>query len=184
MKKYKFEFMVLVVNAIYMILELIASRLLSPYFGNTTIVWTSVIGIILLSSSVGNYIGGIIADKEKLQKAIKVILFTSGFTILLIPLLESAVLDFMIKNINNIKIGAILSTIILFFIPSMLIGFLSPIVTKLKIDDLKNAGKVSGKVSAIATLGCILGDFVGGFYLIPHFGSNAILVRIKLAKTE
>ena len=180
MKKYKFEFMVLIVNAIYMILELIASRLLSPYFGNTTIVWTSVIGIILLSSSVGNYIGGIIADKEKLQKAIKLILLASGFTVLIIPLIESAVLDFMIKNVESIKLGAILSTIILFFIPSMLIGFLSPIVTKLKIDDLKNAGKVSGKISAIATLGCILGDFVGGFYLIPHFGSNAILYVLAI----
>lgn len=57
MKKYKFEIIILIVNVIYMILELIASRLLSPYFGNTSIVWTSVIGIILLSSSIGNYIG-------------------------------------------------------------------------------------------------------------------------------
>lgn len=180
MKKYKFEFIVLIVNAIYMILELIASRLLSPYFGNTTIVWTSVIGIILLSSSIGNYIGGIIADKEKLQKAIKLILLTSGFTVLVIPLIQSSVLDFMVENIDNIKIGAILSTLILFFVPSMLIGFLSPIVIKLKIDDLKNAGKVSGKVSAIATLGCILGDFIGGFYLIPHFGGNAILYVLAI----
>lgn len=180
MKKYKFEFIILIVNAIYMILELIASRLLSPYFGNTTIVWTSVIGIILLSSSIGNYIGGIIADKEKLQKAIKLILLSSGIMVLIIPLIQSSVLDFMLNNIHDIKIGAILSTILLFFIPSMLIGLLSPIVIKLKIDDLKNAGKVSGKISAIATLGCILGDFIGGFYLIPNFGANAILYVLAI----
>ena len=57
MKKYRYEIIIFIVDAICMIMELIASRLLSPYFGNSNIVWTSVIGIILLSSSVGNYLG-------------------------------------------------------------------------------------------------------------------------------
>ena len=64
MKKYKLEIVLFVINAIYMILELIASRLLSPYFGSSNLVWTSIIGIILLSNSIGNYIGGKIADKN------------------------------------------------------------------------------------------------------------------------
>ena len=57
MKKYKLEIVLFVINAIYMILELIASRLLSPYFGSSNLVWTSIIGIILLSNSIGDYIG-------------------------------------------------------------------------------------------------------------------------------
>ncbi len=57
MKKYRFEIIIFVVDAICMILELIASRLLSPYFGNSNVIWTSIIGIILLSSSIGNYLG-------------------------------------------------------------------------------------------------------------------------------
>ena len=64
MKKYNLEVIIFIVNAIYMILELIASRVLSPYFGNSNMVWTSVIGIILLSTSVGNYMGGVLADKN------------------------------------------------------------------------------------------------------------------------
>jgi hypothetical protein len=64
MKKYKLEIVLFVINGIYMILELIASRLLSPYFGSSNLVWTSIIGIILLSNSIGNYIGGKIADKN------------------------------------------------------------------------------------------------------------------------
>ena len=175
MKKYKFEFIVLAVNIIYMILELIASRLLSPYFGNSTIVWTSVIGIILLSSSVGNYIGGIIADKQKLKEAIKLILLLSGIFVFIIPIIQTDLLNFISLAVNNIKVGAILSTIFLFFVPSMLIGFISPIITKIKLENLENAGKIAGTISAIGTLGCILGDFLGGFYLIPSFGSNAIL---------
>ena len=57
MKKYRYEIIIFTIDAICMILELIASRLLSPYFENSNIVWTSIIGIILLSSSIGNYIG-------------------------------------------------------------------------------------------------------------------------------
>ena len=74
MKKYRLEVVIFIINAIYMILELIASRLLSPYFGNSNMVWTSVIGIILLSTSVGNYIGGIIADKRNNSTNVKIIL--------------------------------------------------------------------------------------------------------------
>lgn len=181
MKKYRFEFIIFMVNIIYMVLELIASRILSPYFGNSTMIWTSVIGIILLSSSIGNYIGGIIADKEKLQKAVRIILILSGITTLLIPLIQSDVLSLVLKFVDDIKIGAILSTILLFFIPSMLTGFLSPIITKIKMEDLKTAGKTAGRISAIATLGCIVGDFVGGFYLIPKFGSNAILYVLAIS---
>ena len=66
-KNQKYKVFILIVEAICMRLELCASRVLSPYFGNSNIVWTSVIGIILLSSSIGNYIGGKIADKKSLR---------------------------------------------------------------------------------------------------------------------
>lgn len=49
MKKYRIEIILFVVEAICMILELVASRILSPYFGSSNLVWTSVIGIILAS---------------------------------------------------------------------------------------------------------------------------------------
>ena len=64
MKKIRYDIIIFFVNAICMILELVASRVLSPYFGSSNLVWTAVIGIILLSSSIGNYYGGIIADKK------------------------------------------------------------------------------------------------------------------------
>ena len=66
--KYRLEIIIFIVDAIYMILELIASRLLSPYFGNSNLVWTSIIGIILLSNSLGNYLGGFAADKKEQTK--------------------------------------------------------------------------------------------------------------------
>ena len=179
-KKYKLEVILFIVNAIYMILELIAQRILSPYFGSTNLVWTSVIGVILLSTSVGNYLGGIIADKSKedslkLEKNICINIMISGLLVLMIPIMQRFFITTIVRLVSDVKIGAVGATLILFFLPSMFIGMLSPIIIKLKMNKLENVGKTSGKIYAIATLGSIIGTFAGGFILVPNFGSNEIL---------
>ena len=137
MKKYKLEIVLFIVDAIYMILELIASRLLAPYFGSSNLVWTSIIGIILLSNSIGNYIGGKIADKNCSNDNLKLILKIAGILVLIIPFMQKTILIAVSTIFSSIKIGAILSAILLFFIPSMLFGFFSPIIIKLKMNDLE-----------------------------------------------
>ena len=181
MKKYRFEIILFMVNAVYMILELVASRVLAPFFGTSNLVWTSVIGIILLSSSIGNYIGGVIADKKNVSTKFKIILFLSFLTIIVIPFIQGDVLTSIATIFSDIKVGAILSTVLLFFIPSLLVGVLSPIILKLKLDSIDSAGKTSGKISAISTIGGIIGTFFGGFYLIPNFGSIHILFVLALS---
>lgn len=175
MKKYRIEIILFVVEAVCMILELVASRILSPYFGSSNLVWTSVIGIILASGSIGNYLGGIVADKPDVNKKFKLILIFSSFLILLIPFVQTPIIEIVARLVNDIRIGAIISTMLLFFLPSMFLGFLVPMVQKLKITDLETSGKASGKVYALATLGGIFGTFIGGFWLVPSFGSIEIL---------
>ena len=180
MKKYRFETIIFIVNAIYMILELIASRVLSPYFGNSNMIWTSIIGIILLSTSVGNYLGGVIADKKNSSSNVKYLLIFSGFLIMLIPLIHNEILKAITSIFSDIRIGAIISTLFLFFLPSMTIGMISPIIVKLKMENLENVGKISGNISAIATLGSIVGTFLGGFWLLPNIGSNQLLFILAI----
>ena len=175
MKKYRIEIILFVVEAICMILELVASRILAPYFGSSNLVWTSVIGIILASGSIGNYLGGIVADKPGVNKKFKIILYISAVLILAIPFIQNPIIEGLSILINDIRIGAIISTILLFFLPSVFLGFLVPMVQKLKITDLETSGEVSGKVYALATLGGIFGTFIGGFWLVPSFGSIEIL---------
>lgn len=180
MKKYRYETIIFTVDAICMILELIASRVISPYFGNSNIVWTSVIGIILLSSSIGNYLGGLIADKKEVNKSLKIILMLTALSIFIIPILQRNVLIFISQAISDIKIGAVLAAIILFFVPSLLMGVLTPIIVKLKLDSMETAGKVAGRITAIATIGGIVGTFLGGFVLIPSYGSIHILYVLTI----
>lgn len=180
MKKYRFEIILLVVDAIAMILELVASRVLSPYFGNSNLVWTSVIGIILLSGSIGNYFGGKLADQKNVNDNLKKILGISAVTVFIIPLIQSYIVTNIAISISDIRIGAILATIALFFAPSLLMGLLTPMIVKLKLESLDTAGQVSGRINAIATIGGITGTFLGGFFLIPNFGSVHILFVLAL----
>lgn len=86
----------------------------------------------------------------------------------------------VVNLIDNIKIGAICSTILLFLLPSVFLGLIPPIILKLKLEDLENAGKTSGRINAIATIGGILGTITGGFFLIPNFGSVHILYMLAI----
>ena len=87
-----------------------------------------------MSSSLGNYIGGKIADRnKKLNEILKMVLVISGILILAIPMIQSTIIE-VIKELNmDIRIGAIISTILLFFSPNLFLGFLIPIVLKIKL---------------------------------------------------
>ena len=163
-----------------MVLELVASRVLSPYFGNSNFVWTSVIGIILLSTSIGNYFGGKIADKYNKSFSLRIILLIGSTLVLLIPFVQKMLLTSVAESITSVGAGAIICTIVLFFLPSMCIGLANPIIFKLKLDNLESAGRTAGKLNAIATIGGILGTFLGGFVLIPYVGSTYIIFVLAM----
>ena len=169
MKKYKYEIILFITEAVCMIIELVASRILSPAFGNSNVVWTSVIGIILLSSSIGNYLGGLIADKEDVEKKLEIIYMIAGGWLLIIPLIKELVLG-ALSSIGFIKIGAILATSTLFLLPSIFLGMIIPIILKIKLKDIDTAGNVSGRLYSLSTIGGIFGTFLGGFLLIPNMG--------------
>lgn len=179
-KNFRYEFIMFVVEAICMILELVASRVLSPYFGSSNIVWTSIIGIILLSGSIGNYFGGKIADKEGKENSLKIILAGAGIFIFLIPIYQRSILEIISKLFSDVRLSAVIATIILFLLPSIFIGLITPIILKLKLSSIENAGKVSGKIYAISTLGGIFGTFLGGFLLVPNIGSVYILFVLSI----
>ena len=180
MKKYRFEIIIFIVDAIVMILELIASRLLSPYFWNSNIVRTSVIWIILLSSSLWSYLGWQIADKKYKERSLKIILIWTALIIFLIPFIQKFILTNIATNISSIKLWAILSTILIFFLPSFCMGTVNPIILKLKLENLHTAGKTAGKISAIWTIWAIVGTFLWGFVLVPNFWSNNIIFVLTI----
>lgn len=176
MKRCNLEFIVFVSGAVVMVLELTGSRILAPYLGTSMFVWTSLIGIILGSLSLGYYLGGKIADKKASFQGLAFILFIAAILIFLSGISKESVLKFIENNISEIRIGAIIASVVLFAPASIFLGMVSPYSVKLKVHSLEKTGSTVGNLYAISTIGSIFGTFFAGFYLISIFGSSKLIL--------
>ena len=179
MKKYKLEIIVFLSGAIGMGLELIAARVLSPYVGSSNVVWTSIIGIILVSMSLGYWLGGKKADKEASGNVLSRLLLGSALFTSIIPLLETIVVKEFAGIVSNLIVAAILCAIIVFSIPSFILAMISPFAVKMKSMQETEIGSLSGRISSLSTIGSITGTFLMGFVLIP----NIVVTNINIGIT-
>ena len=154
--------------------------MLGPYVGTSIFVWSSIIGIILFSLSLGYYIGGRVADSIPKYSMLSIIIFTAAIFMLFSVLLKSFLLDFLLNHIQSVKAIAILSSMLLFSPPAIFLGMVSPFAVRLKIRSLNTSGATAGHLYAISTLGSIMGTFLSGFYLIPAFTITGILLKMAL----
>ncbi len=181
MNKYILEITVFLGGAIVMIFELIGSRILGPYLGTSTLIWTTLIGVVMGSLSLGYYWGGHLADKKASIDFLSYIVFVASIGILLDFFMMDFFLDFLTKSIENKTLVLFLSSVILFAPASILLGMISPYAAKLKLDNLKKSGTTIGNLYALSTVGSIGGTFLAGFYLIPKFGTGTNLLIISLS---
>ena len=174
-------FVVFVTGACVLVIEIVALRVLSPYYGNTIFSVSSVITVILAALSIGYYGGGLLADRFPTPKLFYGIILGSGLSVLGLQLLAAALLPFLGYRLSLVS-GPLLSSMILFFLPGLLLGMLSPFAVKLqKLQALKDGiGTTAGKVFFWSTCGSIAGSLATGFFLIPRFGVNEILIGTGL----
>lgn len=178
--KYSLEITVFICGAVVMVFELVGSRVLGPYFGTSIFIWTSLIGIILGSLSFGYYLGGKIADKKPNIEMLALVIFLSAIFIGLTLLIKDFLLIYLKATIPDIKISSVIATIILFGPASILLGMVSPYSAKLKLINLEISGTTIGNLYALSTAGSIFGTFLSGFYLIPAFGTNKLLIILTI----
>lgn len=176
LKRYKLEIIVFICGAMTMVIELIAARVLSPYLGSSNLIWTSIIGVMLISMSFGYWVGGKIADKKQDLRDLSEFILISAIVTSLIPIFETVVVNGLVEIIEELIIVAIISAITLFGVPSFMLATVSPIAVKLKNNEQNEVGTVSGKISSLSTIGSIFGTFLAGFILIPNIGVNNIIL--------
>jgi spermidine synthase len=177
--KYLLEIIVFTTGAVVMIFELTGSRLLGPYIGTSIFVWTSLIGVILGSLSVGYYYGGKLADRHASVVKLSFIIFIAGVFVGLTVIVNKTVLSTLSKLITDIRISSIIASILLFSPASFFLGMVSPYAVKLKLKNIKTSGSTIGNMYAISTIGSIIGTFVAGFFLIPSIGTTNILFLLS-----
>jgi spermidine synthase len=187
---------VFVASCCSLILELVAGRILAPFIGVSLYTWTSIIGVVLAGISLGNYLGGRIADRWPDRRTLGVLLVAGGLASLaILPLINiaTAIPTGELVDPNN-RLGGILPldratllisrivliTTLIFFPPSLVLGMVSPVVIKLTLRDLAQTGGLVGKVYALSTLGAILGTFATGFVLVQLLGTRMIVFGVGI----
>ena len=171
---------VFVCGAAVMGLEILGSRFLAPHFGSTLFVWGSLIGVILTSLSVGYYLGGKISDRNPNFRTFSLIILSAGVYAILIAILSPAVFKFVLSLRLSEKNSPLLATILLFAVPGVLLGMISPYAIKLRAQSLEAIGRLAGNLYTISTIGSIVGTFLTVFTLIPAFGVLDILYGISI----
>ena len=151
-----------------MAVELVGAKMMTPYYGSSLIVWTTVIGITLLCLTIGYYLGGRLSMKYKPQNLVFVQLMISAVLIGLMPIIAHAILKF--TGDFNFYVGAVLSAILLFGLPLVFLGSTSPVIILLATNDVKKSGKNAGLVYSISTIGGIFMTFLLGFFIIEEYG--------------
>lgn len=160
-----------------MAVELGASRLLAPYFSSSQIVWTIIIGTIMIAMALGNIYGGRKADKDPDPGKLYVRILIAAIWIALIPVLGkyiiigiSAILIIAV-NSNFLVIAAFAACMVVFVFPLFLLGTVTPSLAKYTTDSLDDNGKIIGTLGAFNTIGSIIGTFVPTFVTIPAVGT-------------
>lgn len=161
-----------------MVLEMAGSRVVAPYMGTSLIVWTSLIGIVMTSLSLGYWLGGVAADRRPHPRLLARIIGLAAFFTAVVAVIANPLLNALSTNIYNVYIGSVIASLCLFAIPSLLLGMVSPFIVRLAINSLGSAGKTVGSFSAISSAGSIAGTFLGGFVLISFFSSSTILFQV------
>ena len=160
-----------------MAVELGASRLLAPYFSSSQIVWTIIIGTIMIAMALGNLYGGRSADRNPDPARLYRRILIAAVWIAAIPVVGkyvilgiSGLLIFTI-NTNFLIIAAFASCMIIFVFPLFLLGTVTPCLVKATVDSLDDSGKTVGRLNACNTIGSILGTFLPTFVTIPTVGT-------------
>ena len=161
-----------------MAVELGASRLLAPYFSSSQIVWTIIIGTIMIAMALGNIYGGRSADKNPNPDRLYGRIIIAAVWIAAIPVLGkyiilgiSAVLIFSV-NQNFLIWAAFAACMVIFVFPLFLLGTVTPSLAKYSVDNLNDSGKTVGALGAANTIGSIIGTFLPTFVTIPSVGTS------------
>jgi spermidine synthase len=160
--------------------EIAASRLLAPYFGNSTVVWANVIGLVLASLSLGYWLGGRLADRHPSARLLGALVAAAAVMVAATPFLARPFLDLTVRGLDEVSTGAAIGSffgvLILFAPPVTLLGMVAPFAIRLGLERIESAGAVAGRLYAVSTIGSLLGTFLSALVAIPLIGTQRTLL--------
>lgn len=165
--------------------EIAAARLMAPWFGDSTLIWANTIGIVLVALSVGYWLGGKMADRDPELRRLALIILAAAGLFALLPFVARPFLRVSVDALNSVSagafVGSLIAVLVLLAVPMLLLGTISPYVVKLAMRSIDEAGRVTGRLYAISTLGSLFGTFVSSLLLIPFLGTRRTFLLFALA---
>mgnify|MGYP000110462748 CR=1 FL=1 len=156
-------------------IELLGGRILAPFFGSSVHIWGSIITVFMLSLSLGYLLGGKLSTRSPSLSTYGLIFVVAAITLLPITLFSQWLMEAIFLTVEDSRYGSLLASMALFFIPTVILGMLSPYSVRLLVTSSNESGQVAGKLYFVSTLGSALGTIVTSFYLIMWFDINVII---------
>lgn len=164
--------------------EICATNLIAPYFGESTFIWATVIGLTLTFLAIGYHVGGILADRHPQVRLLYLCTAAAGIATGLLPFASRPILQNSLAAFDNYNIGAfygaLVSVVVLLAIPTTLLGFVSPFAVRLTAESVDSAGGTAGSIYALGTIGSIAGSFLPVLILVPWLGTTRTFLVLSL----
>ncbi|MEJ2157764.1 MAG: fused MFS/spermidine synthase [Desulfobacteraceae bacterium] len=164
---------IFITGNVVMMLEIVGTRVVGPYFGVGIYVWSALITVTLLALSTGYWIGGKWADANGHPEFLFKTILTAGVFIFLVPVIRNPVLIY--SGEFDVRGGVLMGSMMLFGPPLFLLGIVSPYAAKLFTEQFEKLGARVGLLYAVSTLGSFFGTINIGFYMIPNYHISTIL---------
>ncbi len=166
---------------VIMSLELLGGRVLAPYFGNSIYVWGSIITVFMLSLSIGYLVGGRLSINKPSLKRFAILFLIAAIFLYPLVYYSEAVMVAIFDRIEDPRYGSLLASGILFSLPTILLGMISPYSVRLLVETTEESGHMAGRLYFVSTLGSALGTLATSFYLVLYFEMNTILGGLTAA---
>jgi spermidine synthase len=177
--------LVFVVGSASLGAEIAAARLMAPFFGASTVVWANTIGVVLLSLSVGYWLGGRFADRHPHKRGLCTLVLVAALAVAAIPFAAGPFLDASVRALDEVSagafVGSLLGVTVLVAPPVMLLGAVSPYAIRLAVERVEESGTVAGRMYAISTVGSLVGTWGSALLLVPLVGTRRTFLIFGLA---
>jgi spermidine synthase len=164
--------------------EIAGVRLLSPYFGASTVVWANTIGVVLVALSVGYWVGGRAADRRPRVQPLCIVALVAAGLLAVVPFVSRPLLDAGVEALDSVSAGAfagsLLGVLVLIAVPVLLLGTVTPWALRLAMKSVEDAGTVAGRMYAISTAGSLVGTLMSALVLIPAIGTRRTFLTFAI----
>src|SRR3954453_12446026 len=164
--------------------EIAAVRLLSPYFGASTVVWANTIGVVLVALAVGYWLGGRAADRRPRIEPLCVVALGAAGLLAAVPFAAPPLLDAGVKALDAVSagafVGSLVAVLVLIALPVLLLGMVAPWAMRLAVTSVDEAGTVAGRLYALSTAGSLVGTLLSALVLIPAVGTRRTFLAFAI----